>query len=67
MAPECATRKGITDKADVYSYGILLLEIVSGKSNSKSEDNDYLLNKVRKIDQILYRANQLGFQIPLYI
>ncbi|KAJ0080724.1 hypothetical protein Patl1_09741 [Pistacia atlantica] len=48
LAPECATRKAITDKADVYSYGVLLLEIVSGKSNLKTEENqgnDYLLNK----------------------
>ncbi|XP_031259411.1 probable LRR receptor-like serine/threonine-protein kinase At1g53430 [Pistacia vera] len=48
MAPEYAMRKAITDKADIYSYEVLLLEIVSGKSNSKSEKNqgnDYLLNK----------------------
>ena len=46
MAPEYATRKDITDKIDVYSYGIVVLEIVSGKSNSKRENNDYLLNEV---------------------
>ncbi|KAH9328060.1 hypothetical protein KI387_000168, partial [Taxus chinensis] len=30
-APEYATHGQLTDKADVYSYGMLVLEIVSGK------------------------------------
>ncbi|KAK1389240.1 putative LRR receptor-like serine/threonine-protein kinase [Heracleum sosnowskyi] len=34
MAPEYATRGYLTDKADVYSFGIVALEIVSGKSNT---------------------------------
>ncbi|KAL3646230.1 hypothetical protein CASFOL_011410 [Castilleja foliolosa] len=34
MAPEYAMRGYLTDKADVYSFGIVLLEIVSGKSNT---------------------------------
>lgn len=34
MAPEYATRGHLTDKADVYSFGIVALEIVSGKSNT---------------------------------
>ncbi|XXG90291.1 hypothetical protein AAC387_Pa12g2096 [Persea americana] len=32
MAPEYAMRGYLTDKADVYSFGIVALEIVSGKS-----------------------------------
>ncbi|KAH7572637.1 hypothetical protein JRO89_XS04G0284300 [Xanthoceras sorbifolium] len=39
MAPEYATVKVVTDKADVYSYGIVLLEIVSGKRNADYEAN----------------------------
>ncbi|XP_042952946.1 probable leucine-rich repeat receptor-like serine/threonine-protein kinase At3g14840 isoform X3 [Carya illinoinensis] len=34
MAPEYALRGYLTDKADVYSFGIVALEIVSGKSNT---------------------------------
>ncbi|XP_017257623.1 probable LRR receptor-like serine/threonine-protein kinase At1g53430 isoform X1 [Daucus carota subsp. sativus] len=34
MAPEYAMRGYLTDKADVYSFGIVALEIVSGKSNT---------------------------------
>ncbi|KAG7953437.1 hypothetical protein I3843_12G110100 [Carya illinoinensis] len=34
MAPEYALHGYLTDKADVYSFGIVALEIVSGKSNT---------------------------------
>ncbi|KAL5707371.1 hypothetical protein ACHQM5_018276 [Ranunculus cassubicifolius] len=34
MAPEYATRGYLTEKADVYSFGIVALEIVSGQSNA---------------------------------
>ncbi|CAI9784273.1 unnamed protein product [Fraxinus pennsylvanica] len=34
MAPEYAMRGYLTDKADVYSFGIVILEIVSGRSNT---------------------------------
>ncbi|KAI7724952.1 hypothetical protein M8C21_018871 [Ambrosia artemisiifolia] len=34
MAPEYALWGYLSDKADVYSYGVVLLEIVSGKSNT---------------------------------
>ncbi|KAJ0438857.1 putative protein kinase RLK-Pelle-DLSV family [Helianthus annuus] len=35
MAPEYALRGHLTYKADVYSFGVLALEIVSGRSNMK--------------------------------
>ncbi|KAI8558022.1 hypothetical protein RHMOL_Rhmol04G0056400 [Rhododendron molle] len=47
MAPEYALRGYLTDKADVYSFGIVALEIVSGKSNTNyrpKEDLVYLLD-----------------------
>ncbi|XP_037493924.1 probable LRR receptor-like serine/threonine-protein kinase RFK1 isoform X4 [Jatropha curcas] len=34
MAPEYALWGYLTDKADVYSYGVVALEIVSGKNNN---------------------------------
>jgi len=33
MAPEYATRGQLTDKADVYSFGVLMLEVISGRKN----------------------------------
>ncbi|KAL5771683.1 hypothetical protein ACOSP7_015837 [Xanthoceras sorbifolium] len=39
MAPEYATAKVVTEKADVYSFGIVLLEIVSGKKNADHRPN----------------------------
>ncbi|XXG90301.1 hypothetical protein AAC387_Pa12g2105 [Persea americana] len=47
MAPEYATRGYVTDKADVYSFGIVALEIVSGKSHTNyktKSEGIYLLN-----------------------
>ena len=49
MAPEYAMRGYLTDKADVYSFGIVALEIVSGKSNTNYRPKDefvYLLDWV---------------------
>lgn len=49
MAPEYAMRGYLTDKADVYSFGIVALEIVSGRSNTTrrpKEDCFYLLDWV---------------------
>ncbi|KAL5707378.1 hypothetical protein ACHQM5_018283 [Ranunculus cassubicifolius] len=47
MAPEYAMRGYLTEKADVYSFGIMALEIVSGKSNTNfrpKEESIYLLD-----------------------
>lgn len=37
LAPEWLTNSAISDKADVYSYGMVLLEIVSGRKNCSSQ------------------------------
>ncbi|KAL6205901.1 hypothetical protein ACLB2K_023153 [Fragaria x ananassa] len=47
MAPEYAMRGYLTDKADVYSFGIVVLEIVSGRNNTTyrtKEECFYLLD-----------------------
>lgn len=36
MAPEYALLGQLTKKADIYSFGVLLLEVISGESSSKS-------------------------------
>ncbi|XP_031404127.1 probable leucine-rich repeat receptor-like serine/threonine-protein kinase At3g14840 isoform X1 [Punica granatum] len=47
MAPEYAMRGYLTDKADVYSFGIVALEIVSGQCNTSyrgKQESFYLLD-----------------------
>ncbi|KAK8447335.1 hypothetical protein SEVIR_8G050825v4 [Setaria viridis] len=36
LAPEYAIRGQVTKKSDIYSYGVLLLEIVSGRHNTNT-------------------------------
>ncbi|KAI3926453.1 hypothetical protein MKW92_007919, partial [Papaver armeniacum] len=44
MAPEYAMRGYLTYKADVYSFGIVALEIVSGKSITKYKPKDEFIH-----------------------
>ncbi|CAI9761745.1 unnamed protein product [Fraxinus pennsylvanica] len=41
MAPEYLARGQLTEKADVYSFGVLLLEIVTGRQNNMSKESEY--------------------------
>lgn len=36
LAPEYALFSQLTKKADVYSFGVLMLEVISGRSSSKA-------------------------------
>lgn len=48
MAPEYLVRGQLTEKADVFSFGVLVLEIVCGRrNNSFIEDSSSLLQTVR--------------------
>lgn len=49
LAPEYAIHGQLTKKADIYSFGVLIIEIVSGRSISKvhwSEMEKFLLEQV---------------------
>lgn len=51
MAPEYALQGYLTDKADVYSFGIVALEIVSGQCNTvhrHGEESLYILEWVKQ-------------------
>ncbi|KAL8471294.1 hypothetical protein ACS0TY_028808 [Phlomoides rotata] len=50
MAPEYLVKGQLTEKADVYSYGVLVLEIVCGrKNNAFVDDSRSLLQTVWKL------------------
>ena len=40
LAPEWLIFSAVTDKSDVYSYGMVLLEILSGRRNVSPEESD---------------------------
>ncbi|THU62765.1 hypothetical protein C4D60_Mb01t08590 [Musa balbisiana] len=44
MSPEYAMEGQISEKSDVFSFGVLLLEVVSGKRNNYFLDEDLALN-----------------------
>ncbi|XP_015957119.1 cysteine-rich receptor-like protein kinase 2 isoform X1 [Arachis duranensis] len=41
MAPEYLAHGQLTEKADVYSFGVLVLEIVTGRQNNRSKSTEY--------------------------
>ena len=49
MAPEYAIDGLFSVKSDVFSFGILLLEILSGKKNRGSFHQDHSLNLVGQV------------------
>ncbi|KQJ85319.1 cold-responsive protein kinase 1 [Brachypodium distachyon] len=57
LAPEYAWHGQLTKKADIYSFGVLVIEIISGKSGSRSllADDKLLLEKAWE----LYEAGNL--------
>jgi len=49
MAPEYLARGQLTEKADVYSFGVLLLEIVTGRQNNKRNNSEYTVSLVSDV------------------
>lgn len=47
LAPEYAMRGYLTEKTDVFAFGVVALEIVAGKPNCASEEAPSLLEWVR--------------------
>ena len=40
MSPEYAMEGFFSEKSDVFSLGVIFLEIISGKKNSHKDDNN---------------------------
>jgi serine/threonine protein kinase len=56
MSPEYATLGQLSTKVDVYSFGILLLEIISGRKAilQNATSNMYLVEWVRTFDYLVF-------------
>jgi len=44
ISPEYAMEGKFSDKSDVFSFGVLVLEIVSGRRNSSFVDDEWSMN-----------------------
>ena len=78
MSPEYAMRGLFSDKSDVFSFGVLLLEIVSGRRNTSIRDEEqylglvglvnltYIILNIRKFSQTIIK-NYFIYLIYLFI
>jgi hypothetical protein len=69
LSPEYATLGQLSEKVDVFSYGVLLLEIVSGRKNidlSLETNKIYLLEWV-SVCTFSFKKNQVKLIIEFNI
>ncbi|KAK3144761.1 hypothetical protein QOZ80_4AG0317490 [Eleusine coracana subsp. coracana] len=57
--PEYAVTQELTPKSDVYSYGVLLLELVTGKAVIQDDGNKSLVEWSRELIGTDYRLHEL--------
>ena len=66
MSPEYAMEGRFSEKSDMFSYGVLLLEIVSGRKNTGFYDDEHsisLLGYVSLLDNGLTYDSIIDFGI----
>ncbi|KAK4840040.1 hypothetical protein QYF36_026834 [Acer negundo] len=67
LAPEYAMRGHLTEKTDVFAFGVLALEIVSGRKNSESsfgEEQMYLLEWAWHLRENKQEAELVDSRLP---
>ncbi|KAK1417740.1 hypothetical protein QVD17_26874 [Tagetes erecta] len=64
MSPEYAMEGTFSEKSDVFSFGVLILEIVSGRRNSSFSHFDKTTNLVRYAWELWQQGDALQLQDP---
>ena len=54
MSPEYAAFGRFSTKPDVFSFGVILLEIISGKKNTSYDQGDPSLNLIGHVSKLNY-------------
>jgi serine/threonine protein kinase len=61
MAPEYAIHGQLSEKVDIYSFGVVVLEIICGRKSSEVNNDpngEYLLERVISIsNMVIYTAS----------
>jgi serine/threonine protein kinase len=57
MSPEYAVFGRFSTKSDVFSFGIIILEIVSGKRNNGSYEENYSMNLIGHVSNTKFAYN----------
>ena len=65
MSPEYAMEGLFSEKSDVFSLGVLFLEIISGRKNSHKEENNLNLLAYVSVSLILVFSNFASFETYL--
>jgi hypothetical protein len=66
MAPEYVVRGQLTEKADVYSFGVLVLEIACGtRINAFVPETGHLLQRVRIPTKLRHCYQSFGVDMNL--
>ena len=61
MSPEYAMNGVYSTKSDVFSFGVLLLEIISGKKNTDSIDGTLMLNLIGHVSSQFFQIQLASY------
>lgn len=64
MAPEYASSGKLTDRSDVFSFGVVLLEIISGRT---SVDASQPVGDESLVEWVLYTYIRAYLQLPHFL
>lgn len=69
MAPEYLVEGRLTEKIDIYGFGVLVLEIISGVANSKFEPEDTFENLVGHVTLTIFLIHlyTLAYDLMSYV